>query len=167
MYAWTTPARTQTTAPASKSTVPVDPRTNYFGLPYGGKYGDWAALQDAEVRRVQGEYEPLREELQLGFHNRGISRSGFALEEMANLEGRQAGAIGQVQAGNTDRLLQYKQQQDYLRYMKAQQKAQQGNSTNRWLGAALGVVGLAGAAFTGGATLPLAATGASMYMANS
>lgn len=123
----------------------------------------WKALQDSENTRVRSEFQPLREELQLGFHQRGLSRSGFALEEMANLDAREMGALSQVQMGNTERMLDFQRQQDYLRYMRAQKKAQEGSGPN-WLGAALGVAGAALAIPTGGATLPLAATGASMYL---
>lgn len=133
-------------------------------------YEMYGALQESERRRVGGQYSALREELQTGIHARGIGRSGFAVDENVKLDTSETGAYGEVAAGTTDRLMQYRQQQEELLMQqrmadamaRAGKKAKKKRRKAGWIGAALGVAGLALAIPTGGASLALTGAGAAM-----
>lgn len=133
-------------------------------------YELYGALQESEKRRVVGKYGALRETLQTGMHSRGVSRSGFAVDENTKLDTSETGEMADVAAGTTERLVDYRNQQEQLIQMqrmeeamrKAAKKAKKKKKRGKWIGAALGVAGIALAPFTGGASLALTAAGAGM-----
>lgn len=114
-----------------------------------------------ERRRVGEQYGNIGNQLQTSFSRRGLGRSGFAEEGMAALGGQEAGAYAAVNANDAARKQQYQQEQDQITAQQEAQRQQQEQIRNanrrhrkrRWLGGALSALAIAGAFFTGGATL--------------
>lgn len=144
-----------TTTATSTSTTSTAPK-----LP-----SDWDLITESERQRVTGEFGEARGSLQTSIHKRGMGRSGFSAEAMSKLGAKEGMALADVQAGITDRQMNYKFQQQQLAMMAAQAaKAKKKNKKKKKLGGALAIAGLVLAPFTGGASLALTAAGAGMYM---
>lgn len=105
--------------------------------------GEYEQLQASELRQTQQQYGGLRQQLETGLHRKGLTRSGFAGEEQSKLGAQEAGAIGDVQAGLTQRLMDYKMQQRQLDLMAKQAKRQK-RKKGGWVSAALGAAGMIG-----------------------
>lgn len=129
-------------------------------------------IADEERRRVASQFGDLSNRAQSGFSSRGLARSGFAQEGLASLGGEEAQAYAQVDANDAARKQQFQQQQDQIAAQQAEQQRQEKAARNarkrkkkrRWLGGALSALAIAGAFFTGGATL--AALPATLSMAS-
>ena len=126
---------------------------------------EYRALQESERQSVTQQFSEARQGLQTDIHKRGMGRSGFSAESMSKLGAKEGSALADVEAGLTDRLMNYKFQQEQLALQRAAMaKAKKKNKKKKKLGAALGVAGIVLAPFTGGASLSLTAAGAGMYM---
>jgi len=127
-------------------------------------------MAEEERRRVAQQYGNIGNQLSSGFQSRGLGRSGFAQEGLAALGNEEAGAYAQVDANTAARKQQYQAEQDQIRAQQQQQawaesqarKARQRKKKKRWLGGALSALAIAGAFFTGGATLAALPTTLSM-----
>lgn len=107
---------------------------------YGGT-PTYQGLQQAEQRGVLQQFSEKEQAAQSSASKRGISRSGFAGEQQSQIGAQEEGALAQVNAGITDRLMQYQYQQDQVNLLAKQVKMQQSAQRNQWIGAALSVVG--------------------------
>lgn len=129
-------------------------------------------MADEDRRRVASQFGDMSNQLQTGFTSRGLGRSGFAQEGLAALGGDEAKAYAQVDVNDAARKQQYQQQQDQITAeQEAQRRAEEQarharrrKKKRRWLGGALSALAIAGAFFTGGATL--AALPATLSMAS-
>src|SRR3990167_6122470 len=101
----------------------------------------YGMLQQSERRGVLGKYSKLRQGLEKGFRRRGITRSGFAPEKLGELGAEEQGALGDVEAGLTDKLMNYKFQQQQLELMKKMSEQQESDDDSGWLGDILGFAG--------------------------
>ena len=105
--------------------------------------GQYEDLQAMELRGVQQQFGGLRQNLEKGIHNRRIGRSGFAGEAMTKLGAQEGQAIADVNAGLSDRLINYQQKERELALMSRMAKGQK-KKKGSWVGAALGAVGMIG-----------------------
>ena len=126
---------------------------------------EYKALQESERQSVTQAFSEARQGLQTDIHKRGMGRSGFSAESMSKLGAKEGSALADVEGGLTDRLMNYKfQQQQLAMQQAAMAKAKKKNKKKKKLGAALGIAGLILAIPTGGASLALTGAGAGMYM---
>jgi len=133
---------------------------------------DGRARDEFELRRelarrdVASTFGDARQRLQASLHRRGVGRSGFAAEAMSRLGAQEAGALAEVEAGLTESLMRFKQEQEAIRLQEqAIRRARAKRRQGKRVGGALALAGLALAPLTGGLSLGLTGAGAQMALA--
>lgn len=101
----------------------------------------YQTLEKAGENSVYTQYGQKQTQMETGLAGRGLSRSGFGMQAEGQLNAAKQADMASMQAGVTDRVLAYRQNQETLQLEQAQLKAQKKKKKHAWLGTALAVVG--------------------------
>lgn len=101
----------------------------------------YQTLEKAGENQIYTQYGQAQNKMETGMTARGIGRSGFGMQAEGELNARKQNDMSSMQANTSERVMNYRQQEETLRLEQEQLKAQKKKKKHAWLGTALAVVG--------------------------
>lgn len=98
-------------------------------------------LQKAGEQSVYTQYGQKDTAMQTAMTAKGLGRSGFGMQAEGQLNAQKQADLGTMTAQNTEKVLNYRQQEETLRLEQEQLKKMKKKKKHAWLGTALAVVG--------------------------
>lgn len=98
-------------------------------------------LQKAGEQSVYTQYGQKQTAMQTAMTAKGLGRSGFGMQAEGQLNAQKQSDLGTMTAQNTEKVMNYRQQEEGLRLEQEQLKKLKKKKKHAWLGTALAVVG--------------------------
>lgn len=101
----------------------------------------YQTLEKAGENSIYTQYGQRQVGMETGMTARGLGRSGFGMQAEGQLHASRQADISSMQASTTERVMNYRQQEETIRLEQDQLKSMKKKKKHAWLGTALAVVG--------------------------